>query len=254
MRLVTLNLQHGRPSGGGRIDLDQLAAAVRALDPDVLALQEVDHRQPRTQLADLTAVAGQAMGAVSFRFAASLLGTPGRTWVAATDQDVGTAASFGTALLSRYPVRQWEVLRLPAVGPHLTLPWPGSDQGMLLGEEPRTAVVAQLDSPVGPLVVASTHLSVVPVANRRQLRTAAHRLLGFPDPVVIMGDLNLTGRIPARVTGYRPLVRQWTFPAVRPLVQLDHILLRGRLGPVLGSEARRLPLSDHRALLVDLGS
>ena len=35
------------------------------LDPDILALQEVDRDQPRSHLADLTAVAAEAMGAVS---------------------------------------------------------------------------------------------------------------------------------------------------------------------------------------------
>jgi endonuclease/exonuclease/phosphatase (EEP) superfamily protein YafD len=38
----------------------------------------------------------------------------------------------------------------------------------------------------------------------------------------------------------------------QPDRQLDHILLRGDFGAVLGSSAPELPLSDHRALVVDL--
>jgi endonuclease/exonuclease/phosphatase (EEP) superfamily protein YafD len=62
----------------------------------------------------------------------------------------------------------------------------------------------------------------------------------------------LPGRRPEQITGYRSLARHLTFPAERPDRQLDHILLRGRLGRVTTSSAPALPLSDHRALIVDL--
>ena len=35
------------------------------------------------------------------------------------------------------------------------------------------------------------------------------------------------------------------------MLQLDHILLHGRLGEVARTEAVQLPLSDHRALVVE---
>ena len=39
MRLATFNLLHGRSTSDGVVDLDRLAAAVRTLNPDILALQ-----------------------------------------------------------------------------------------------------------------------------------------------------------------------------------------------------------------------
>ena len=78
MRLATFNILHGRSVSDGVVDLDRLRGAIRSLDADILALQEVDRDQPRSHLADLTAVAAEAMGAVSHRFAAALSGTPGR--------------------------------------------------------------------------------------------------------------------------------------------------------------------------------
>ena len=48
MRLATFNILHGRGMGDGVVDLDRLAAAVRSLDADILALQEVDRDQPRS--------------------------------------------------------------------------------------------------------------------------------------------------------------------------------------------------------------
>jgi endonuclease/exonuclease/phosphatase (EEP) superfamily protein YafD len=77
-------------------------------------------------------------------------------------------------------------------------------------------------------------------------------LAAFADPVVVMGDLNMPSPRPAAITGYRSLAEHPTFPLEQPDRQLDHILLRGDFGVVLGSSAPELPLSDHRALVVDL--
>ena len=77
-------------------------------------------------------------------------------------------------------------------------------------------------------------------------------LAAFADPVVVMGDLNMPSPRPAAITGYRSLAEHPTFPVQTPDRQLDHILLRGDFGEVVGSSAQALPLSDHRALMVDL--
>ena len=100
MRMATFNILHGSTAHDAEVDLDQLADCVRQLDADVLALQEVDYDQPRSAMADLTAVAAEAMGAVSHRFVAAISGTPGATWMAATGDEQPGAAAYGIALLS----------------------------------------------------------------------------------------------------------------------------------------------------------
>jgi endonuclease/exonuclease/phosphatase (EEP) superfamily protein YafD len=50
----------------------------------------------------------------------------------------------------------------------------------------------------------------------------------------------------------RPLARGLTFPLEEPTRQLDHVLVRGGLAATGPAEAPRLPLSDHRALVVDV--
>ncbi len=249
MRLATFNILHGRSTKDGTVRLDRLADAVRTLDADVLALQEVDHLQERSHLADLTAVAAEAMGARSHRFAAALSGTPGATWVAATGEESPDGASYGIALLSRYPASHWQVLRLPRIPFRFPMWLPGPRKVIVVHDEPRTAVVGTFDTPAGPLVVANTHLSFVPGWGRRQLRRIARDLAPFPDPVVVLGDLNL---VTPGLAGYRSLAVHPTFPVVDPDRQLDHILLRGELGRVTGSRAPLLTLSDHRALTVEL--
>jgi endonuclease/exonuclease/phosphatase family metal-dependent hydrolase len=252
MRLATFNILHGRSPADDTVDLVRLQNAVRTLDADVLALQEVDRDQPRSHLADLTAVAAEAMGASSHRFVAALSGTPGATWMAATGRDVPGEASYGVALLSRYPVRSWQVLRLPRIRPTFPL-WLSKPKKMIMvREEPRAVVIGQLETPAGLLTVANTHLSFVPGWGRFQLRRIARDLAPDPDPVVIMGDLNMPGASPSKVTGYTALASHPTFPVEDPTEQLDHILLRGRLGTVRESTAPRFEVSDHRALSVTI--
>ena len=147
MRLATFNILHGRGMSDGVVDLDRLTAAVRSLDADILALQEVDRDQPRSHLADLTAVAAEAMGAVTHRFAAALAGTPGATWIAASERDVPGTASYGVALLSRYPALSWQVLHLPRIPVRFPLYLPTPRKVVVVHEEPRAVVIGQLDTP-----------------------------------------------------------------------------------------------------------
>jgi len=252
MRLATFNILHGRSLRDGVVDPGRLAEAVRRLDPDILALQEVDRDQPRSHLADLTAVAAQAMGAVTQRFAAALVGTPGSAWLAATEDDVPGTAAYGIALLSRYPARSWQVGHLPRIPFRFPLYLRQPGKVVVVHEEPRAVVTGHFDTPSGPLVVVGTHLSFVPGWGQLQLRHIRRSLAGVDDPVVLMGDLNMAGGLPARLTGYRSLAEHPTFPLEQPTRQLDHILARGVVGRVTGSEAPELGLSDHRALVVEL--
>ena len=67
---------------------------------------------------------------------------------------------------------------------------------------------------------------------------------------MLLGDLNFPGRLPARVTRWRPLARVKTFPGASPSMQIDHALGHGLLPVVAAATARELPLSDHRALIL----
>jgi endonuclease/exonuclease/phosphatase family metal-dependent hydrolase len=187
VRLATFNILHAGSPADGVVDLDRLVAAIRFLDADVLALQEVDRDQPRSHLADLTEVASRAMGAVSQRFVAAMEGTPGATWMAASGKELPGTASYGIALLSRYPVNSWQAVRLPRLRGHLPMWLPGPRKFVIVHEEPRAALIGTLDTPSGALTIANTHLSYVPGWNHRQLAQLQRNLAPFPDPVVLMG-------------------------------------------------------------------
>jgi len=250
MRLATFNILHGRSPADDRVDLERFGAAVRRLDADVLGLQEVDRDQPRSHGADLTAVAADAMGAPHHRFVATLTGTPG-VWSAATGDLQPRTASYGIALLSRWPVLSWHALALPALRGQIPVVFPGRRRPTLVRDEPRAAVAAVVDAPPGPVTVVATHLTFIPGWNAVQLRRLVRMVRDLPRPVVVMGDLNLSGSAPARLSGMRALATAPTFPVADPERQLDHILADGPM-TARGGGAVDTGLSDHRALVADV--
>ncbi|GIE78792.1 endonuclease/exonuclease/phosphatase [Actinoplanes philippinensis] len=255
MRLATFNLLHGRSLSDGTVHADRIHAAVTDLDADVLGLQEVDRAQPRSGLLDLTALAADALGATTHRFAAAVVGTPGQTWQPwHSGADIGHP-QYGIALVSRFPVQRWQITRLPAAPVRSPVYVPGGGL-LLLRDEPRVLLAAVLDTPAGPLTVATTHLSFVPGWNVRQLRAAVRALRGLPGPRVLLGDLNMPAGPVRAFTGWQPLARAATFPSPAPRTQLDHVLADPRgaaaLGRVVQVRTPSVAVSDHRPLVVRL--
>ncbi|WP_344102788.1 endonuclease/exonuclease/phosphatase family protein [Myceligenerans crystallogenes] len=248
MRIVTFNIRHGL-GPDGRCDARRLAAAVRALDPDILALQEVDRRQPRSGFTDQARICAEAMGAVDHRFVPTVAGwmsVPGLRWRARGRERY---PAYGIALASRFPVRAWRHWRLP-----LASRWAGPVQ---LGvDEPRAAVAADVGTPSGTITVCATHLSSRLGNAWAQLPWLRDALSGAPRPVVLTGDLNLRDTAPVQQIGWRPpaATPTPTFPVERPRFQIDHVLVDddGQLRVTGEPRAVDTGLSDHRALVVDV--
>lgn len=246
MRIVTFNIRHGL-GDDGRCDRARLAAAVRELDPDILALQEVDRRQPRSGFADQARICADAMGAVDHRYVPTVAGwmsVPGLRWRA---RGTERYPAYGIALASRFPVRAWRRWRLP-----MASRWIGPVQ---LGiDEPRAAVAADVETPSGVLTVCATHLSSRLGNAWAQLPWLRDALGGAPRPVVLTGDLNLRDSAPVKQIGWRPLAAAPTFRVENPRFQIDHVLVDddGELRVTGESRAVDTGLSDHRALVVDV--
>lgn len=155
MKLVTWNIQWGR-GADGRVDLERIVAHARRLaDFDVLCVQEVSAGHTRLPGCD---------GGNQFERLARLL--PGYEPVAGVATDVLDPASggrrqFGNMVFSRLAVRQ--VFR------HL-LPWP-AEAGVMSMQ--RIAVETDLETPLGPVRVATTHLEYY---SRRQRAAQIDRL------------------------------------------------------------------------------
>jgi endonuclease/exonuclease/phosphatase family metal-dependent hydrolase len=259
LRVGTFNLASGRDAEGRPLDAAGLRGALAAVDADVLAVQEVDVGQPRSHGVDQPAEVAAALGAVDWRFAAAVAGTPDpfRSWTPIDPPllrgpaDRPEGPHYGIALVSRLPVRRWSVLALGAGRARLPLqaPDPRTGQTRLwwFPDEPRLAIAAEL---AGCTVVA-THLSFAPHTAVRQLLRLRRWAATLPGPVVLAGDLNLVGPLPAAVFGARRLAAEPSYPAAAPRVQFDHVL--GSLPPQ-HPEVRRLPLGDHRLVTVTVRS
>jgi endonuclease/exonuclease/phosphatase family metal-dependent hydrolase len=127
----------------------------------------------------------------------------------------------------------------------------GSRLPTLVRDEPRVAVAAEIDSPLGLLTVVNTHLTFLGRWNRRQLRRLLRTVEAAPRPLVLVGDLNMGPGPAGGVTGLRALASHTTFPWDDPREQLDHVLADGPVR-ARSSSAPPMPLSDHRPLVVDL--
>lgn len=275
MRVLTLNMASGRGSDGAPLDGAAMATGLSelaALASDVVALQEVDAGQERSGGTHQAAAVAAACGIEHWRFAPAITGTPAplvkgapKPWAGAggrllAPDEAVDGPLFGVALLVRQPVVAWRSLPLEQGIGRLVIrapdPRSGSSRWWSFPDEPRVAVAAEL---ADGTTVAATHLSFFPPTAMRQLRAVRRWLAGAPGPVLLLGDLNLPGRVPAAVSGGRDLARLATFPGSAPRIQLDRVLvLGGPGGPGAGITGTVVPatlgIGDHRPVVVDIGT
>ncbi len=274
MRLTSWNLLHGlltpftSAHGQSRTastdPQELLRNAVRTLNPDLLGVQEVDYYLERSGSQNQVAAVASMLGAEHWAFAPSVIGSPDENWRGTASSDVRILTNkskvglpgYGIGLISKFPVRCWHRLELPAapIGILMTLPRDGKLKKVYVRDHPRTALAAELEK--GWLII-NTHLSFVPVFNYFQLLTIKRWAKGLPvtdkSKIIIMGDLNLPISLPVRGLAWNSLVKERTFPTWHPKVQIDYFLSQ----KISSEDVVRVPsiqtgVSDHLPLSVDL--
>jgi endonuclease/exonuclease/phosphatase family metal-dependent hydrolase len=175
----------------------------------------------------------------------------------------GDVPSHGVALVSRLPVLRWRARRFAPAPLGLPLRVVGRRGLVMVRDQPRAALAAVVEGPRGPFTVVAVHLSFVPGWNVAQLLAARRWIADLPRPHVLLGDFNLIGAVPrvvlnaagpaGRSRGWRDLARVPTYPSHRPVVQFDHVLATGiRRDAAATVSTPRVPVSDHRPLVVEL--
>jgi endonuclease/exonuclease/phosphatase family metal-dependent hydrolase len=217
--LASLNTHGGRGADGRPYDLE---AACRQLKADVIVLQEV--WRPRGQPDPVAEIAG-ALGAEPL-WTDLLRDTSLRSVGISGETRRGR---WGLAALSTVPVTGFEAM----------------DLGRIAGDPtPRAAQLITVELPgQGQLRIVNTHLThrlLSPV----QLLRLVRRLLADDIPTVIAGDLNMPLPLTGLAAGFAPAVIGRSFPAHRPLLQLDHILVTHRVARC-GGEVLPPAGSDH---------
>jgi endonuclease/exonuclease/phosphatase family metal-dependent hydrolase len=225
-RVATYNIHHGRGSDE-RVDLERIADVLRRMDPDVVALQEVDERVERSGGVDQAARLGALLG-MSHAFGSFMDYQGGR---------------YGMAILSHCRIRRTESVRLPD------------------GNEPRVALVAELAATDGTgLTVIDVHFDWVADDGFRfaQAIQVAHYLDRLDGRWMVIGDFNdqpgsrTLDLFHERATeAAKPRERRLTFPADDPQREIDFIFA----GPDGSWTARSVQVvpetvaSDHRPVL-----
>jgi len=252
LRVSSWNLLNGRSLVDGsatRQTLERgLSRFLEEFTPDLLAIQEVDDLQPRSEGIHQTKVIADLMGTEYWHYQPTLFGTPGGEW-STTEQ--AESPTYGIALISRVEVRRFHIKELGTApfGAPLAIPTPKGVRLRYVPDEPRVVVAAEL---VDGTIVASTHLSFVPGFNVRQLRIAEKWLRTLGDRIILMGDFNLPWGLAEKSTSLRSLTSAKSYPSWSPKVQFDYILasegIEGR--EIVHGQAQ---ISDHRPISAVIG-
>jgi len=161
LKVLTFNILGGRNVDGKR-DVNRLADVIKALDPDIIAMQEVDRRTGRIQGRDTTAELAKLTGMHS-------------AYGKAMNYDGG---EYGEALLSKYPIKQVKNYPLPAEK----------------GAEPRAALTAVVNIPgtKQEYLFIATHLDHLRKNTNRLMQAKAINeiLKETKIPYILAGDLN----------------------------------------------------------------
>jgi endonuclease/exonuclease/phosphatase family metal-dependent hydrolase len=253
---------HGGVDGFGR-PFD-VVGACRELDADVLVLQECwspafgeplarrvgdalgygveELSLTRARLSAPPALTGAAVGSGPPVSWGAVVTPRGPYGLRVGDRRPGRTPRRGGAA----PVEEgaWGIAVLSRLAPRTTTTL---DLGQLNRDPARRGAIAvEIDIDGGTLRVIGTHLSHLSHGSVVQLR-ALHRLIAASaTPAVLAGDMNMWGPpLSALMPGWRRVVRGRTWPAWRPLAQLDHILVTAGVATVGAGEVVPVRGSDH---------
>ena len=243
IRVLTLNIHKGFTSLNSRFVLHELREAIRATQADIVFLQEVQGEH-----ATFAQRHAEWPDQAQYEFLAD------EVWsdYAYGKNAVYDAGHHGNAILSKFPIRRFEKVDISTNRVE--------QRGLLWCE----VHLPNLDRTLHCVCV---HLGLSAVARRKQLSMIARYVndtVPRGEPYIIAGDFNDWSGVPTRKFAYimgldeayfmthgRPAK---TFPARRPVLGLDKILIRG----LTATDAETFcsgvwtELSDHAALVADL--
>ncbi|GAA1065094.1 endonuclease/exonuclease/phosphatase family protein [Streptomyces asiaticus] len=237
LRVATFNIHHGA-SPADVLDLDRVARVIQAMRVDVVGLQEVDRFWKRSGFVDQPAWLGERLG-MRHAFGANLDLDP--------EEPGRPRRQYGTAVLSRWPIRSWANTPLPLV--------PGHEQRGLLR--------ATLDVRGACVDFAVTHLQHNDSQERERQSARIVELLGSsPERTILVGDLNATSETPEIRTLTDVLGDVWpqagtgdgfTYDSVNPHARIDFLLPSRDLRPLTAQVFTADPeASDHLPVVSEL--
>jgi endonuclease/exonuclease/phosphatase family metal-dependent hydrolase len=237
-RIVTWNV-HRCVGRDGVCSPARVARVLASLQPDIVALQELDVRRARTGRIDQAGAIARELGmAHHFHPAYRVM-----------------EEEYGDAILTARPARFVRGAALPGIGPLSRL-------------EPRGALWVSVNISGVELQVFNTHLGLRGYERLAQVEALFGRdWMGAPhchEPVLLTGDFNalprsrVYARIAARLRDAQTLGparrSKATFPSRLPVLRLDHVFVSRSIeitrAETLRTQEARIA-SDHLPLFVD---
>jgi len=229
LRVLSYNIHHGQ-GVDGEFDLERIAKTIADVEPDLVAIQEIEHgarrsrgvNQPK-ELARLTGMEVVFGPAIAFQ-----------------------GGEYGNAVLSKLPIKRHENHALPRIGE-------GEKRGVLEVEvelpdgQPMRFLATHLDSKEEPERVLSAETIL------KMIEPASDEL------AILAGDLNAVPESKSMAT----LRKMWampneeptpTVPVSNPVRQIDYVLVRpaNRWKTIEVRVLEEKVASDHRAILAVL--
>jgi endonuclease/exonuclease/phosphatase family metal-dependent hydrolase len=252
LRFATYNI-HAGAGADNVFDLDRTAATLKALDADVIGLEEVDvHWGVRSEWRDVATELSQRLGmwvtfAPIYDFDPPSPGAPRR--------------QYGLALLSRYPIvasENHDLTRLSTQDPNpVPKPMPGFLEAVVEAEGATTHVyVTHLDYRSDP-ALRRTEVD-------ETLQILSQDLPGSNQ--VLLGDFNASPEAPELSRLWTTLTDAWavapvksglplTFPAFDPVKRIDFVTVASGIevvGARIPDDPALLAASDHRPVVADV--
>ncbi len=221
LRVLTYNIHHGEAMDG-KFDYERLAKVITDLEPDIVALQEVDRKTGRASGVDQASRLSELTG-LNAVFGNALYFSGGE---------------YGEAVLSRFPLENPKAHHLP----------------FRPGQEPRTAleVTIRPGSGLPEIVFVGTHLCHQSPETRSDQTQHLDSLWPAKEgpPVILAGDLN--ARMDSEAM--KNLLNAHWVDASAPQSRIDYVLVRAS-DPWKVVEVKTVDervVSDHKPVLVVL--
>lgn len=225
LRVMTYNIRHGQGMDN-RISLERVAMNIVTGGADLCGIQEVDRYLPRSGMCDQARKLAKLCGMYD---------------VFASNLKLPFFATYGTAILSRWPI---------IYSHNYPLPGTGEPRGLL-----KTVILYRQQE----ISFFTTHLGLKEQERVQQAHFIKNIISQCPTPVILSGDLNeeIDGKaveilledmencLPAGV------LKIPTFPTNQPQKQIDFIFFKGPwvMGDVWTVNSRA---SDHLPLVATL--
>jgi len=155
LKVMTYNIRGAR-TDDGEIKLDTIIREIKKLDPDILALQEVDYHLPRSHFENQVEIIGK-------KLEMNYLYVPNLNFV---------IGSYGNAILSKFPIMEYEYFQLPSKS------------------ESRGLVRAQINTGIQNIDVYATHLGLPYTERVDQVASLNTLISNGPMPKLLLGDFN----------------------------------------------------------------